>query len=65
MRAVLNALEEVKRNGFLWLHVILNIQEVMIALKGNYDRSINSIISYIKAFASWFYFVDFAIIPGH
>lgn len=48
-------LDKAWRTGFLGLHGILNIHKVMIA-EGQYDWFINSIISDIKAFASWFYF---------
>lgn len=65
MRVVLNALEKARKIGFVGIHVILDMQEVGLSLKGNYHWSINSIISDSKAFAFWFYFVDFAIILGH
>lgn len=58
VRAVLNELEKARKSGFDRLHVVLNAQEVVLALKGNYDCSIDPIISDIKAFVSWFYCVD-------
>ena len=64
-RAVLVALEKVRKNGFVWLRVSLDVKPVVQTLKGDYDRSINPIIYIleIKPLASLCYFVDFHHIP--
>ena len=62
-RAVINTLKKARKSGFIRLHFVLDAHEMLLAFKGNYDWSINLIISYMKAFTSLFYFVDFAYIP--
>lgn len=62
VRAVLDVLEKVWKNGFGRLRVLLDAQEVIHALKGGFDWSIKSIILDIKSLDSLFLSVDFEFI---
>ena len=63
VKAVLTTLEKAWKNGFYRLRVLTDAQEVVYALKGGLDWSINSIILDIKSLASLFLSVDFEFIP--
>ena len=62
-RAVLATLEKASKNGFDRLCTLTDAQEVVYALKGGLDWSINSIILDIKSLVSLFVSVDFEFIP--
>ena len=60
---VLAALKKAWKNGFIGFHVLTDTQEVIYALNGGLDWSINSIILDIKFLASLFLSVYFEFIP--
>lgn len=62
-RAVLATWEKARSNGFVRARVFTNYREVVQALKGDIDWSINHIFSDTKALAFSFYFVDLTYIP--
>lgn len=51
------------KNGFVRLRILMDTKEVVQAMKGEYDWSINPIILNIRALASCFCFMDFDYIP--
>ena len=60
MRTVLLALDKARRNGFDRAHVLMDdFKEVVQAMKGERDWSINPIILDTKAVDSLFCFTDF------
>lgn len=62
-RVVLAALENARKNGFVGLHVLLDSQEVVKALRRYYDWSTYPIILDMKALASLLSFVEFEYVP--
>lgn len=62
-RAVLTTLERAMANDFDRVYMSMDRKEVLQALKGDQDQSINPIISDIKAFTTLFLCVEFDYIP--
>lgn len=60
---ILIALEKAKANDFDKVCMMMDAKEVVQNLKGDQDRSINPIISNIKALATLFHCVEFDYIP--
>lgn len=64
MRAVLTHIKKAIENGFTGVHVVLDAREVIQAIKGNFDWSINPVISEIKKLALNFAHMEVFFFPN-